>query len=234
MINARNELIFIYLNLKAFVNFKIKSFFASIIYGHFVRKNMIRKYFSDKNKKIKVHLGANKDIKNFLNSQILGKIPINITKKLPFKNQTVDVIFSTHVVEHIHRKEIDFFISESFRVLKKDGLNIICTPSLKKIIDIVYLHNIEKKELLFKRQDKWYQDNIKTACHQINMTMRNFGHRFLVDDEYMSWLSKKNQFSSCNVVSIDNIPDEDIKKYILEDKDEVWDAESDIYVLKKN
>ena len=234
MINARNELIFIFLNVKAFINFKIKSLFSLIIYGHFVRKTAIQKYFNDNNKKIKVHLGANKDIKNFLNSQILGKIPINITKKLPFKNQTVDVIFSTHVIEHIHRKELDFFISESFRVLKKNGLNIICTPSLKKIIETVYLNNNEKKNLLFKRQDKWYQDDIKTACHQINMTMRNFGHRFLVDDEYMSWLSKKNQFSGCDVVSIDNIPDEDIKKYILEDKDKVWDAESDIYVLKKN
>ena len=113
MINTRNEIIFLLLNIKAFLSFKLKAILYFFIYGHFVRKRAINNYYSQNNT-IKIHLGANKKISNFLNSQILGKIPIDITKKLPFEKNSVDVIFSTHVVEHIHRRELDFFISESF------------------------------------------------------------------------------------------------------------------------
>lgn len=232
MINTKNELNFLYLNIKAFVNFKIKSFLYFLRYGHLIRKLSIQKYFSNTNN-IKIHLGANLNIKNFLNSQILGKIPINIVKKLPFFNDSVNVIFTTHVIEHIHRKQIEFFLKDSLRVLKIGGFNIICTPSIKKIAKSIYLDSDHKKNLLFERQNKWHKDEIKTSCHQINISMRNFGHRFLVDDEYMNWLSKKIGYSKCDVVQIDEIPDEDIKKYLLKDKNKLWEAETDIYLLTK-
>ena len=233
MINTKNELIYLFLNLKSFVNFKIKSLFYYIFFGHLIKYFSIKNYFEN-NDKIKIHLGANKNISNFLNSQILGKIPIDIVKKLPFKNQSVDVIFSTHVIEHIHRRQIEFFLRESFRVLQNGGVNIICTPSIKKIVHAIYFNdNIEKKEILFQRQDKWHKDDIKTSCHQINISMRNFGHRFLVDDEYMQWLSNKIGFKSLEVVSINDVPDDDVKRYLLEDKNILWDTESDIYILTK-
>ena len=35
-----------------------------------------------------------------------------------FKKEEIDLIFSSHLLEHIHKKEIDFFLYDSFRVLK--------------------------------------------------------------------------------------------------------------------
>ena len=230
MINTRNEIIFLLLNIKAFLSFKLKAILYFFIYGHFVRKRAINYYYRQNNT-IKIHLGANKKISNFLNSQILGKIPIDITKKLPFEKNSVDVIFSTHVVEHIHRRELDFFISESFRVLKKNGMNVICTPSVKKIFEAVYLNKNENKNVLFARQDKWHNDGVKTACHQINLSMRNFGHRFLVDQEYMDWLAKKNKFEKCYVVPIKKIPDKDIKDYVVNDKNNLTTLNQIVYFL---
>ena len=232
MINAKNELHFLFLNIKAFINFKIKCLFASILYGHFIFYKNKKKYLEN-NKNKKLHLGANKNIEGFLNSQITSRLPINITKVLPFDSDTFDIIFSTHVIEHIHRKQISLFIKECFRILKPGGINIICTPSIKKISKISYSDNIEKKKILFNRQNKWHNDDLKSACHQINLTMRNFGHRFILDDEYCEWLAKKNGYSKFKCIEINEMSDESIKKYLLNEKSDVWFAESDIYILTK-
>ena len=58
---------------------------------------------------MKLHLGSTYNIEGFFNSQIIGENPINITNRLPFKNDLFEIIFSTHVIEHLHRKEIIFF-----------------------------------------------------------------------------------------------------------------------------
>ena len=45
------------------------------------------------------------------------------------------------------KKEIDFFLYDSFRVLKKNGINIIATPSLDKIVKTCYFRKTNKKYL---------------------------------------------------------------------------------------
>ena len=232
MINVRNEIHFLILNLKAFISFKIKSLIAWLIYGHFFFNNTKKKYLDTHHIK-KLHIGSNINIDGYLNSQVTKNFPINITKKLPFDDNTFDIIFSTHVIEHIHRKEINHFIKECYRILKPNGKNIICTPSLKKIVNISYSNDVILKKILFKRQNKWHNDNIQTACHQINLIMRNFGHRFILDEEYTEWLSKNNDYSKFENIDINQIPDEKIKKYLKNEKTDIFFLETDIYLLTK-
>ena len=49
------------------------------------------------------------------------------------------------MVEHIHYNEFQFFLNEAFRVLKKGGVMIITTPSIKKMVNILYGSDNEKK-----------------------------------------------------------------------------------------
>jgi len=51
-------------------------------------------------------------------------------RKLPFKGNTFDLVFSVDVVEHID--EDQQFINESLRVLKKNGLLILVTPNKQR------------------------------------------------------------------------------------------------------
>jgi ubiquinone/menaquinone biosynthesis C-methylase UbiE len=54
---------------------------------------------------------------------------IDIDKdKWPLKNNSVDVVLSNLVIEHL--TDVDKFISESFRVLKKGGYTIVSTNNL--------------------------------------------------------------------------------------------------------
>lgn len=77
---------------------KYKNF---ILNWHFFRKKRIRIYLKN-NKISKLHLWCGWNyLQWFLNSDIFWKIPIDITKTLPFKDNTFDLIYSSHVWEHI-------------------------------------------------------------------------------------------------------------------------------------
>lgn len=49
---------------------------------------------------------------------------------LPFKNESVPNIFSSHFFEHLFKKDAIKLLKESFRVLKPNGYIRICVPSI--------------------------------------------------------------------------------------------------------
>ena len=102
------------------------------------RKSKIKKYYNAHEIR-KIHFGGGKDkLKGFLNTDIIGKIPINMAKKLPFPADSVDMIFSCHVIEHLYYKQFRAFMKESSRILKAGGIHIIMTPSITRLIDALY------------------------------------------------------------------------------------------------
>ena len=231
MISSKNDFDFVKLTIRSFLSFQIKKFFFFFKNGHFLKQKEINNYLKI-NKVRKLHLGATRNISGFLNSQILGNVPIDITKKLPFKKEEIDLIFSSHLLEHIHKKEIDFFLYDSFRVLKKNGINIIATPSLDKIVKTCYFRKTNKKYLVDFSKN-FYDDKLIDNSHIFNLSFRAFGHRYIVDLNYMKSKSKKIGYTSCREISVDKIPDELIKKYIKKYKSQRWFSETSIYILKK-
>jgi SAM-dependent methyltransferase len=105
---------------------------------------------------VKVHFGAGSGrfgeaevtrLNGFLNTDILGEIPIDITRKLPFNDGAVDVIFSSHLVEHIYHRHFKKYLHQTLRILKKDGQHIIATPSLEKLCMSLYCSESGNKEI---------------------------------------------------------------------------------------
>ena len=74
--------------------------------------------------------------KFFLSSERKEKIrnlPENIlvhdlSKGIPFKNNSIDVVYHSHLFEHIDRKNVKNFLNEVKRVLKPDGIQRIVVP----------------------------------------------------------------------------------------------------------
>jgi predicted SAM-dependent methyltransferase len=54
----------------------------------------------------------------------------NLKNRLPFKNKTINVIYSSHVLEHIDRDTMPHVLAEWRRVLKTKGLLRIVVPDL--------------------------------------------------------------------------------------------------------
>jgi len=54
------------------------------------------------------------------------------TNGLPIPQESCDVLYSSHMLEHLDRNEADRFLKEAFRVLRKGGIIRIAVPDLKK------------------------------------------------------------------------------------------------------
>ena len=59
----------------------------------------------------------------------------NLTTKFPWKKETVDIIYSSHTLEHFDKEQGKLFLSECYRVLKKNGIIRIVVPDLKCFVE---------------------------------------------------------------------------------------------------
>lgn len=97
--------------------------------------------------------------------------------KLPFRNETVDVVYSSHMIEHLYEEDFQKFLNEAERVLKSDGVFRVVIPDLliccKKYLEtnnadefcsMIYMGNRRKPKhkismlLLGDRKHKWMYD----------------------------------------------------------------------------
>lgn len=59
---------------------------------------------------------------------------MDLNKKWPFKDCSVDVVYASHLFEHLSRKAADLFVTESFRCLKPGGVTRVVVPDLYQIV----------------------------------------------------------------------------------------------------
>jgi SAM-dependent methyltransferase len=53
----------------------------------------------------------------------------NLEEPLPFKDNSFDCVFASHVLEHFTIREVEALMKEIKRVLKKEGIFIVFTPT---------------------------------------------------------------------------------------------------------
>lgn len=231
MLEAKNDFHFAYLTLKSIISFQLRVLINSVLRGHFFLKSNINNYLK-KNKKPKLHLGSSNNLNGFFNSQILGKNPINISRKLPFENNSFDTIFSSHLIEHLHLNEIINFLLESKRILKKGGIHIIATPSIQNIYNISFSNNYKNKKILFEKGKKIFKIKDFSGSHNINVIMRAYGHRFVFDYDFLEITNKNVSYSKVQEINVSQISENEIRNY-LKKKPQRWKLESKIFMLTK-
>ena len=72
-----------------------------------------------------------------------GVIAHNLLQGIPCNNESFDVIYHSHVLEHFSKDKAKNFIAECFRVLKPGGLIRIAVPDLEQIAKL-YLEKLDK------------------------------------------------------------------------------------------
>lgn len=77
----------------------------------------------------------------------------DIKKGLPFKNDTFDAVYHSHVLEHLSPKDALAFLNEAVRVLKPKAVMRVVVPDLEKIarlylekLDAVHAHHPDAEE----------------------------------------------------------------------------------------
>lgn len=55
----------------------------------------------------------------------------NATKRIPEENTSVDVVYSSHMIEHVEKEDAEIFFKEARRILKSGGIIRIAVPDIK-------------------------------------------------------------------------------------------------------
>jgi len=100
----------------------------------------------------------------------------NVKYGIPFPDDSVDYIYSSHLLEHLFKEDARNFLKEAYRVLKKDGIVRICVPDLEYAIS------------LYKKRDKeralyYFFSNCKSGYFSHHKYMYDFDllRQFLED-----------------------------------------------------
>ena len=67
---------------------------------------------------------------------------MNVTKKWKFADDSVDVVYASHLFEHLTVAQGDFFLDEAYRVLKFQGIIRLVVPDLYRMTKI-YIRDYE-------------------------------------------------------------------------------------------
>jgi predicted SAM-dependent methyltransferase len=114
-----------------------------------------------------------------------SKCFVDVTAPFPLPDQTFDYAFCEHVIEHLSYPEGLAMLKESYRVLKPGGGVRIACPDLRVFID---LFSAEKTPM----QRQYIKSVVNTLVPRIgiyeesfvlNNYMRNWGHKFVYDEE---------------------------------------------------
>jgi predicted SAM-dependent methyltransferase len=116
------------------------------------------------------------------------------TKEIPLPDGSVDVLYSSHMLEHLDRKEAVLFLKEANRVLTSKGIIRVAVPDIEKLVQAYGEHKdadvfIESTCMCASRPHTLVQ-RIKTLL----VGARH--HQWMYDGRSLSKLLKNEGFSN--------------------------------------
>jgi SAM-dependent methyltransferase len=57
------------------------------------------------------------------------------SKRIPERDSSVDVLYSSHMIEHMEQKDVVIFLKEACRILKPGGVIRVAVPNIKYHVD---------------------------------------------------------------------------------------------------
>jgi SAM-dependent methyltransferase len=120
------------------------------------------------------------------------------TKGLPVQGQSVEVLYASHMLEHLDRDEAENFLKEAFRVLCPGGIIRIVVPDIKKQIERYYESGdadtfIESTNLCLSRPKSFAQ-----RLRLLLVGTRH--HRWMYDGNSLSRLLQKHGFIMAEIM----------------------------------
>jgi len=163
-------------------------------------------------RKLQIGAGSN-GLTGWLNTTLYpfedGMVFMDGTVPFPIPDNTLDYVFSEHVIEHVKFEDGFFMLKDSFRTLKRGGRIRIATPDLAKIIAI-YTNpdgNAQRQYI------KWIMDTFRpqigeyNPAHVINQSFHGWEHVFIYDQATL-----KQSFENAGFV--------DVKQYTPNNSDD--------------
>jgi predicted SAM-dependent methyltransferase len=137
------------------------------------------------------------------------------TKGLPVPPGSVDVLYSSHMLEHLDQKDAEAFLMEAIRVLRAGGIIRIAVPDLRKKVQQYFESNDADA---FMSSSYLSQPRPRTIAQRIKMLLVGpRHHQWMYDEISLSRLLLSHGFSDPKVLkagesTIDNPQDLDLSE----------------------
>ncbi|MEZ6090213.1 MAG: methyltransferase domain-containing protein [Pirellulaceae bacterium] len=121
----------------------------------------------------------------------------DLARELPFPDESCEVIFSEHVLEHLAVEQGVSFLRECHRTLCEGGVVRIAMPSLDDLIEKSATGNWRDQSWL--REESW--KFIQSRAEMFNIFFRWWGHQWIYDREELHRRLKEAGFEKIRDVS---------------------------------
>lgn len=180
--------------------------FAQKIISFYLQLGSKKKWKNLSNRKtIKIELGSG--AKNGVNGwttidQAAADIRWDLRRGIPLPDNSVDMIYSSHLLEHITYNQLIPFLQECRRVMKSDGKFSVCVPNFRFYVDAY------KEGKLFRERETWWEPgliNTGSVIDQLNYSayMKD-EHKYMFDEENLVNTLIKAEFSDVMLRNFDD------------------------------
>lgn len=97
---------------------------------------------------------------------------------LPFRDASVDAIYSEHFIEHLTQAEGIALLRECRRVLRPGGVVRMATPDLDEVV-----RRYGTEHWLGSGMKRHGYEWVQNRCEMLNLNMREWGHQWLYNEE---------------------------------------------------
>ena len=199
--------------------FEIRALILHVINNNFILPIRIKKFN-------KIHFGSGNDIKaDFLNVDFNSSADIflDVRNKLNIKSNSIDFIYSCHLVEHLDHEELVAHLKECHRILKKDAVLRLGIPTFEKVFHAYCNQDdsrfIEIRGLLSNKLS--IPENLICRMDWINRSVHEFGnHKICLDWEKIRNLLIFSGFEKDKIIqtdfkeTIDNLSRKNLTFYV--------------------
>lgn len=140
-----------------------------------------------------LHLGCGGNIHaGWLNTDLFvssrGAVALDATGRFPVPDDSLDYVYSEHMIEHISHADGLKLLKESFRGLKVGGRIRIATPNLSVLLNLHSTRVSTETACEVADYIQWFAarhmptTQYRTSTHVINHFFYNWDHRFIYDE----------------------------------------------------
>jgi len=125
----------------------------------------------------------------------------DLRQGIPFPDESIHKIYSSHLFEHLYFQEGQTLLDECFRVLVKGGIFSICVPNSRLYIE-AYLNGNELDRSKFFRVESVY--NNTSRIDYVNYTAyMGKAHKYMFDEENLVAILEKKNFRNVHLREFD-------------------------------
>ena len=136
----------------------------------------------------KLHIGGGwHRLEGWLNTDI-DLVPnvmlMDAMERFPFADDTIQFVYTEHMIEHIPREKATVMLRECYRVLRRDGVIRVTTPDLAAILGLynTTLSDTQRHYLSWFCETFLPREPLPNAVSVVNAQLRMWGHQFLYDE----------------------------------------------------